>query len=335
MPRAGRQVSRKAKTSSDVSTTNMWQVVDQNKSNNRKYSNDQDDIASRATTASDSGSEKDYLPSTPPKTSLKSLKNKATPFVPSDDLGPADMPMMPACLPTPGKDCLAGIIQNTLGGEVWNLNMMDGMSYTGEWYTAVEITIPELSASMCYLGASGDAHAVAAAQESQKAQAIQSLTQGLQVPGMTIQPFEQGVQLCAEFCMAPRDQLCREFSHFGGCPRGATCRWQHAVIEVFMINFVLAPLGQWGESIEACSGERWQPSRPPMPPRQERSSVDESNNEAESVDAKATPSKLDNIKPLAPETRPRNLSLTSPKRWCDIEDDSDDDLDCRPFAQTL
>lgn len=344
MPRSGRQVSRKATAVPDVSkiSNRQWKAK----------TNEQDDLSSRTTAASDSGSEQDWLCAGPmPKTSLKSLKSKAKPFVPTEELGADDIAaMLPPCMPTPGKDSLTGIIQSTLGGEVWNLNMMDGVSYSGDWFTAVEITIPELSASMCHLVTSGDAEAITAARESSKAQAIQALTQALQKvkPGMVLQPTEEGVQICVEYCAADRTKLCRDFSHFGSCPRSATCRWKHAMIELFMINFVVAPLSEWGSNIEAVGTPavgkqsktcgRWQPTRLPKAPSQETKPVyspdDSSNNTTDTGDA----GQLETIKPLLPNTRARNsglkLRLVSPKKlWCDIEDE-DDDVACNLFGQT-
>lgn len=73
-----------------------------------------------------------------------------------------------------------GVIQSTLGTQVWDLNMMDFTSYEGQWCTAVEITIPEFSASNCHLVASQDVEAIAAAQNENKSQVKQSLTQALQ-----------------------------------------------------------------------------------------------------------------------------------------------------------
>lgn len=106
------------------------------------------------------------------KTSLKSIKSKATMFVPSGffvgdadgaefcqtgDAADPSMMLPPPFMPSPGKDAMADVIQNALGSEVWDLNMMDMTSYTGDWHTAVAVTIPALNASMCHLMASQDA----------------------------------------------------------------------------------------------------------------------------------------------------------------------------------
>jgi hypothetical protein len=322
---------------------------------NIKFCSDQDDVDSSTTAASDSGSEQDrILQGTqqtplrlPEKTSLKSLCNKATLFVPTEELGPVDMAMMmPPCMPTPGKDCLAALIHSTLGGEVWNLNMMDGMMpYSQQWYTAVEIVIPELDPSMCHLATSGDANAVDLARQSHQSKAISSLKQALQgMSGAILQPAEDGAQICVEFCAGNRDKLCREFSHFGCCPRGATCRWEHALIELFMINIVLAPLGQWAEDRHQHGApaskptSRWQPRRPPMPPAQETSASSHSDTSSHSETdlSDTTPSSkgASEMKPLLPDVRPKNPRLTSRKKWSDIQDESDDDLDSFSFGRT-
>lgn len=330
-----------------------------------------DDIYSQATTAStasDSGSEQDRSCSVEAPTNLKSLRqakpfvptslkslcNQAKPFVPTGGLDAAELSMeMPPCMPTPGKDCLASVIQHSLGFEVWNLNMVDAvMPYSGEWYTAVEIVIPDLSGSMCRLTGRGDAEAIKTAQESCQSNAIQLIGKALaDIPGMVLQPTEHGAQICVEYCEANRSKLCREYSHCASCPRGPTCRWEHALLELFMINIVLAPTGQWGfEAAEAkyqskdspehkktgrwqphrapmsppieAAGEtsRWVPSRPPMPPS-------ESRNEAPAAN-------VETIGPLPVDSRPKNPRLVSRKSWADLQDDSDDDTDCFSFGPT-
>lgn len=302
----------------------------------RKALNDQDDIQSQTTAASDSGSDQDRcfsgdsLSGSPPKTSLKSLKSQAKLFVPTEELSVADLTtMLPACTPTPGKDCLAGIIHSTLGGEVLNLNMMDGISYDGQWYTAVEITIPELSATtMTESVTSGDAEAITADQQKN----FHSLVQALRdfKPAMVLQPPANGAQICVEFCAAVDPaKLCREFSRCGSCPRGATCRWEHAMMELFMINFVLASWGPWESTTESSQGQakagRWMPSRPPMPPPETSDgtpTADSFGKHARVDDA----CKSEAIKALAPDARPKNPRLVSKKRWSDIQDESDDDL---------
>jgi hypothetical protein len=223
--------------------------------------------------------DQDMPPNSSTRTSLKSVQDKAKVFV------PVDMPMMPPCVPSPGKDCLAGVVHGALGAELWNLNMMDYISYNGDWCTAVEITIPELGASMCHLFGSQDVEAVNAARDAHQAQVLRSLTQSLKSlePNMELQPPpDHSGALCVEYCAADRSKLCREFSRFGECPRGGTCRWAHAMVETFVIHFILAPLvGPWdptmvtedpkvvpGESnlVTPVKTERWQPNRPPMLP---------------------------------------------------------------------
>lgn len=323
------------------------------------YAYDHDDIES-VTTASltdslrgfNSDSDHDWRspkpsPDSSPKTSLKSLQSKAKPFVPSE------MPMLPpppTCLPTPGKDCLAGAIQGTLGAELWHLNMMDCASYNGDWCTAVEITIPELSASMLHLIGSQDAEAIAVAQQANQAKVVQALTETLNSlkPNMVIQPADHRASLCVEYCAADRSMLCREFSHFCSCPRGGTCRWAHAMIETFMINFILAPLAQWVPVPEAmepqmtkskptpsirerCETERWQPSRPPLPPREEDLSdaaVEKPRTAHDDACSALCPRRVeDEIQPirLAPDTRPKNPRLVSRRAWADIQEESDDE----------
>jgi len=325
-------------------------------------------------------------PSTPQKTSLRSLKSKAKMFVPTgaldslpdlpDDVDPATLP--PPCMPSPGKEALVPIIQKALGSELWNLNMMDCTDYSGEWITPVEITIPALSASMCHLVASQDSEAIAAAEQANKSQATKSMTEALEdlQPDMVLLPDDQRAPICAEYCPADRRKLCQEFSHFGSCPRGGTCRWAHAMIETFMIHFIVAPL-EWGCSTETegqpaadCeakpaadapeSAGRWQPKRPPMPPREETlaglpladvpantqlPSLDDGLT-MESCPARLTmqkapafgmkeagADKIETIKPLTPDMRPKNPRLVSKKKWSDIQEDDIDD-DCLSFSFT-
>lgn len=156
-------------------------------------------------------------------------------------------------------------------------------------------------------------------------------------PDMVLQPSEQPGQICVEFCAADKTKLCHEYSHFGSCPRGATCRWAHAMIETFVIQFILAPLGPWecspdGQATQApetmpasepkATG-RWQPSRPPMTPPVEEASAGQSDMSAEEGSSpKAV--KMEAMKKLAPDTRPKNPRLASRKSWADM-DFSDDD----------
>lgn len=234
----------------------------------------------------------DCLPPPPPpptspvrfKTPLGKTKltSGAALFVPqglSEPVMPPAPIMMPGG-PTPGKDALSGIIESTLGSEVWDLSMVDCIGAAGEWYTAVAITIPALTASMVHLATSQDTELVAAAQQATQSLAVQSLIHSLQnmSPHMVITPSEDTSRLSVEYCGADRDRLCWEFSHLGQCPRGASCRWQHAMVETFLISIMLQPLMNWGlgqpeappqESKEAQATvlTRWQPQRAPQPPR--------------------------------------------------------------------
>jgi hypothetical protein len=310
---------------------------------------------------SESRSTETTCPSASAKTSLQSLKDKAKVFVPTVavesepmlfDLNVADPFMMPPppCMPTPGKDCLAGVIQSTLGAELWNLNMMDCTSWAGDsWYTAVEVTIPALNASNCHLMTSQDTEAVEAAQQANQAKAVESITQALNdmKPNMVVQPADHRAQICVEFCAAEREGLCREFAYCGSCPRGHTCRWPHALLENFMINFILAPLS-WGPmqattceptpAVTTPSSEsRWQPSRPPAAPTPEKtlarkpvetqssSLKDISKEIRKDSDDVPSPCKSPMSKPLAADTRPKNPRLAGKQRWSDVDVDDDDD----------
>lgn len=277
-----------------------------------KYKDYQDkddyDTRSSATTAS-TASDSDHdghkqgrwivAPPPPPppaaaaRTPLKSLKTKLTSkaalFVPGGAGGEVAMPapagpiMMPGG-PTPGKETLRGVIESTLGSELWDLAMVDCQGFTGEWYTGVAITIPALSASMCHLATSQDAEAIANAQQATQSKATQSLLRALQSmsPNMVINPSDDASRLSVEFCGADRDKLCWEFSHFGQCPRYATCRWAHAMVETFMISIILQPLMdgmQWGmqcvqppvsQATPSPAAGRWQPQRAPAPPKESR-----------------------------------------------------------------
>jgi hypothetical protein len=246
---------------------------------------------------------------------------------PPMEMDPADLAMLPPpCMPTPGKDMLAAAAHQALGSELWNLNMMDCTDYNGEWFTGVEIMIPALSASHCHLVASEDPEAIEMAQQENQAKAFKSLTKALEdlAPNMVVQQADHRAQVCVEFCAADRNKLCQEFSHFCSCPRGDRCRWAHALIETFMINFILAPLS-WGTDLSAekeaethsCTDEtkqsRWQPQRPPMPPPEDTQ-----------IQKTVPP-----MKPLQPDHRPKNPKLASKKKWSDMGEDSDDDA---PFV---
>lgn len=299
-----------------------------------------------------SGNAEQATPSaTAPRTSLKSLKTKAKMFVPTDptfsdatfaapecvDPSMMAMPCMaPAWMPTPGKDYLAGVIQNTLGMELWDLNMMDFTGYNGEWCTAVEITVPELNASMCHLAVSQDAEALAVAKTANGAQVVQSLTQAFKACGsdMVVDDHDHRAQICVDVCPANGRKPCREFSHTGTCPRGGACHFAHAMFENFMINLILAPLAQFesGMDGQAPSGakaaeptnkpssyeSRWQPKRAPKPVK-EQVVV-----EAPIVES---PKKASAFEPIVSQEgiARRKSSSTRTQKWSDILDDSDEE----------
>jgi len=298
------------------------------------------------------------------RTSLKSLKSKAKMFVPTDptysdatfavaeavDPNMMAMPCMgPAWMPSPAKDYLAAVITNTLGMELWDMNMMDFTGYNGEWCTAVEITVPELNASMCHLAASQDAEAIAAAKAANGTQVVQSLTQALKACGsdVVLDCADHRAQICVDVCPANGRTPCREFSHSGTCPRGGSCHYAHAMFESFMINLILAPLAGFGYGTETQAPQgakpevpspvankpssyeqeraakmaesRWQPKRAPKPVQE---------NIVEKVPELDSP-KADVItfKPtmsLSPESRRKTSSL-SRQKWSDILDDSDEE----------
>jgi len=211
-----------------------------------------------------------------------------------------------------------------LGSELWNLGMMDCPSYNGEWYTAVEITIPT---TIC-----GSDEAVKAAQKATQADVVQRLTQALEAvkPNIVLQPADHRAEICIEFCPADRNHLCRDFPHFGMCSRGCTCRWAHAMIETFMINFILAPLDgtevAQPEPITPKTTVRWQPGRAPMPTPQEIALTPCKYSKAE--DSRIS----EPIKLLAVGRRPKNPRPVAKKSWADISDESDDDADLLTFS---
>lgn len=297
------------------------------------------------------------------RTSLKSLKSKAKMFVPTDqtfsdasfavpDPAMMAMPCMQApWMPSPGKDYLASVITTTLGMELWDLNFMDFTGYNGEWCTAVEITVPELTASMCHLAVSQDAEAVAAAKTANSAQVVQSLTQAFKDCGsdMVLDLADHRAQICVDVCPANGRTPCREFSHTGACPRGGSCHFAHAMFESFMINLIMAPLAQFGFELGTgtqaanTSGSkvpepkspankpssyesRWQPKRAPKPVTEvvlEKEQAVESPKKEVVVDLTFEPIKSNS----APEiSRRKSSSLRERKqKWSDILDDSDED----------
>lgn len=195
----------------------------------------------------------------PPKTKLKSAASLFVPKVAMGSQAPLFMPKgtEPAAPPAPtswqpaaarqgagnscsGKGDIMDVIQRTFGTQLWDLSMVDCQSFSGDWYTSVGITIP----ASCHVATSQDAGAIAASQQATQSLALQSLTESLQdlSPKVIVSPSEDPAYLSVSYCGADRDMLCWEFSHHGHCPRGSTCRWAHAMIETFLINFMLAPL---------------------------------------------------------------------------------------------
>lgn len=346
-----------------------------------KSHQDKDDYETRsaattASTASSSHSDDERNMPTPPPppaspTKLRTplaktkLTSGAALFVPKGlDAAMPPPPMIMPGGPTPGKDSLRGVIEATLGSEVWDLSMVDCQGFTGEWYTAVAITIPALSASMVHLATSTDAELVAAAQLATQTQAVQSLMHSLEgmSPQMKLSPTEDASRLSVEYCGADRDKLCWEFSHFGHCPRNATCRWQHAMVETFLITIMLQPIldAPWGwgqpqapplqDSKEAT---RWQPQRPPAPSAlQEEARKSRMANlpltkslPLTSIEQKGCCSGEDDDTPfpehmqdcdfgMAPEPKSLGKASTPPtpvrrprvgRSWADIQEDSDGD----------
>jgi len=304
----------------------------------------------------------------PPKTRLQSgaalfvpkaaFAPEAPPFVPegTNPMAPPSAPAWPPAAAS-GKDCLKDVIFGTLGGEVWNLAMGDCQSSTGEFYTAVEITIPALSASLCHLATSDDPEEIAAGQQATQSMALQSLLESLQnlSPKMTVMPSEDGSQLSVEYCGADRDMLCWEFAHTCHCPRGSTCRWAHAIVETFLISFMLQPLMQWsgpeettqqqseaeGAPMGASLSEQSNSSTLPALPmtnifeQKGSSSLDDPDDtpwpecvqdrsfgmkELETASAKAVEKES---KAVTPVVRPRRIP--SGRSWADIQEDSDGD----------
>jgi hypothetical protein len=147
-----------------------------------------------------------------------------------------------------GKNCLKDSIQSALGSELWDLSMVDLQAFDGHWYTNVDVVVPALNASMCHLVTSGDMEAVAAAQAASQSMAMQRVGNSLQnlSPKVTVTPCEDSPQLSVQYCGADQDKLCWEFAQHGHCPRGSTCKWAHAIIETFVINFLLQPLTSFG-----------------------------------------------------------------------------------------
>lgn len=264
----------------------------------------------------------------------------------------------------PGKDCLQKVLETTLGTELWDLSMVDYQSLDGnEWYTHVDVVIPALSASMCHLAASQDVEAIFAAQQAAQSMAMQKVCDALSKLGskVTVVPSEDGSpQVSMQYCEADKDTLCWEFAHRGHCPRMSTCRWHHAFLETFLINFMLQPLTSWGFGSPTTgtpnTAEGQAQMAPPMANEQNHSSTlsclpltngafkttDQKN--CYLVDPEETPwpdhikepgfnmkvangdqpqITKTNSKELTPTLRAKNPSR---RMWADIQEDSDDEL---------
>lgn len=264
--------------------------------------------------------------------------------------GTSGVPCNIAGDPTPGKDCVRDVIFNSLGSELWDLSMVDAQGFSGEWYTNVDVVIPALSASMCHLVASGDTDAIAAAQLATQTAAMKSVCDALSAmaPAVTVTPPEGEAlpQLSVEYCAADKAMLCWEYAHHGCCPRGSRCGWAHALLETFMINFLLQPLTNWGTSAETASTctpsiteassessgshPEKEPVSLPLPSgKQEETrrcceeNVETPTTGVADLQLSKKECKLKETKPLlTPTLRSQNPSR---RMWADIEEDSEDE----------
>jgi len=354
----------RGKFSNNASSTTTQDAVDTESSRNSDTPV-QDSKKQESEALINKEGEQNALPPPPEPIQRTRLKSASAAFVPQGLMcesteAPLFVPQgldptMPAAtmppVPSEGKECLMNAIQTTLGPELWDLLMVDCQSYTGEMYTTVDIIIPALSASHCHLVASKDTEAVAAAQQAQHVQAVQSLLQSFATLSPKVQvtppPPEGQSQLAVTYCGADRDQLCWDYSHYGCCARQNKCQWAHAFVETFFINLILQPLNQWFENVPAGPSptvenmqkqDRWVPMRPPLSADDgNATNMNDSPPDAEAIRAfrqaeqrkfaveevpepKPVKEKLPMSQPTEQKT-PSRRRLLSRANWADIDDE--------------
>lgn len=163
------------------------------------------------------------------------LSSRASQFIPG--AAPA-LQCTPAAHPAPNppysqdaKMPVRCVIEGAFGNRLGGLNMMDLQTHT-----QVEVCVHAMPSDMA---------GPCAVDPQAYMRALYTLMHAFKSLGHKIHQLDLKAaesQLHIKYCEARQDSICWEFGQYGYCPRGNTCRWQHAATEVFVINMLVQPL---------------------------------------------------------------------------------------------
>lgn len=162
-----------------------------------------------------------------PTSTRSALRSSASLFVP----GQCQPPPPPPAASGSGKTPVRCIIEGAFGSRLVSLNMSDAPSHT-----EVEVVLQPKQDEM-FGPWSVDPQA--------RPRALHMLLESFKILGpkiKSLQPSADESQISVGYSEVASDRLCWEHAQYGCCPRGPSCRWEHAVIEMYLITLVMQPL---------------------------------------------------------------------------------------------
>lgn len=169
------------------------------------------------------------------------LKACASLFVPGGHTLAAPPPPPPPSL-SAGRESakvpVRCIIEGAFGNRLCGIHMADMQSHT-EVEVVVSPHASERYGRWCMDPRGGAAHF------EERSRALHVLLQAFKILGPAIKGIEPSAdesKITLQYSEASTDRLCWEFGQHGYCPRGASCRWDHVAMEVFVITIVMQQL---------------------------------------------------------------------------------------------
>jgi hypothetical protein len=186
-------------------------------------------------------------PGPPPKAKLNS---RACLFVPKQHLAPPPAPALPSqhSQAAAAKVSVRCVIEGAFAQRLCSITMREMSTHT-----EVEVVVhPKPTEQYGPWAVDPLAHS----------RALHLLMQAFKTLGSkakAIEPSADQTQLHVKYSEVSSDKLCWEFAQYGSCPR-PSCRWEHAVLESFVVSIMVQPLAYEFPSQSAMS-----PTSPQVP----------------------------------------------------------------------
>lgn len=134
---------------------------------------------------------------------------------------------------------VSSVIEGALGSRLCGISMVDMPSYTHVEVVVHATYEPQL------VDPQAQSNTLSTLMSQARSNALSTMMHAFQILGPQIESLQVSPdksQVHLKYLDTCPDRICWEFGQYGSCPRPKTCRWEHAVAELFVITLVMKPL---------------------------------------------------------------------------------------------